>query len=58
MLPHFTLSFPYKKVLKGKTMNGSLYLIGCGPGDADLLTLKALKTIQKLDVALIDHLLT
>lgn len=39
-------------------MSGSLYLIGCGPGDADLLTLKALKTIQKLDVALIDHLLT
>ncbi len=39
-------------------MNGKLYLIGCGPGDADLLTLKALKTIQKLDIALIDHLLT
>lgn len=39
-------------------MNGQLYLIGCGPGDADLLTLKALKTIQKLDVALIDHLLS
>lgn len=39
-------------------MNGSLYLIGCGPGDADLLTLKALKTLQSLDVALIDHLLT
>lgn len=38
--------------------NGKLYLIGCGPGDADLLTLKALKTIQTLDVALIDHLLT
>ncbi|MDQ1298253.1 MAG: uroporphyrin-III C-methyltransferase [Campylobacterota bacterium] len=39
-------------------MNGSLYLIGCGPGDADLLTLKALTTLQRLDVALIDHLLT
>lgn len=39
-------------------MNGKLYLIGCGPGDADLLTLKALKTIEKLDIALIDHLLT
>lgn len=39
-------------------MSGHLYLIGCGPGDADLLTLKALKTIQKLDIALIDHLLT
>lgn len=39
-------------------MNGKLYLIGCGPGDADLLTLKALKSIEKLDIALIDHLLT
>lgn len=39
-------------------MNGKLYLIGCGPGDADLLTVKALKTIEKLDVALIDHLLS
>ncbi|MEW5832286.1 MAG: SAM-dependent methyltransferase [Campylobacterota bacterium] len=39
-------------------MHGKLFLIGCGPGDADLLTCKALKTIQKLDVALIDHLLT
>jgi len=39
-------------------MHGKLYLIGCGPGDADLLTLKALKTIHKLDIALIDHLLT
>jgi uroporphyrin-III C-methyltransferase len=39
-------------------MNGKLYLIGCGPGDADLLTVKALKTIEKLDIALIDHLLT
>jgi uroporphyrin-III C-methyltransferase len=39
-------------------MTGSLYLIGCGPGDADLLTIKALKTIQNLDIALIDHLLT
>ena len=38
-------------------MNGKLYLIGCGPGDADLLTMKALKTIEKLDIVLIDHLL-
>lgn len=39
-------------------MYGKLYLIGCGPGDADLLTVKALKTIEKLDIALIDHLLS
>ena len=39
-------------------MQGKLFLIGCGPGDSDLLTLKALKVIKQLDVALIDHLLT
>ena len=39
-------------------MQGKLFLIGCGPGDSDLLTLKALKAIKQLDVALIDHLLT
>lgn len=38
--------------------NGKLFLIGCGPGDSDLLTIKALKTFQKIDIALIDHLLT
>ena len=39
-------------------MVGRLSLIGCGPGDRDLLTLKALRTIQSLDVALVDHLLS
>lgn len=39
-------------------MKGRLILIGCGPGDADLLTLKALKAIRGLQVALIDHLIS
>ncbi len=39
-------------------MTGKLYLIGCGPGDADLLTLKALRAISNIDIALIDHLLS
>jgi uroporphyrin-III C-methyltransferase/precorrin-2 dehydrogenase/sirohydrochlorin ferrochelatase len=35
---------------------GKVFLIGCGPGRADKLTLKALKTLKFIDVALIDAL--
>jgi uroporphyrin-III C-methyltransferase len=37
---------------------GKVYLIGCGTGDIELLTIKAYKILQTLDVALIDHLIT
>ncbi len=36
----------------------SVYLIGCGLGDAELLTIKAYKAMQKVDVALYDQLIT
>ncbi len=39
-------------------MKGRVFLIGCGTGDPELLTIKALKTFEQLDVALIDHLIT
>ncbi len=39
-------------------MKGKVYLIGCGTGDPELLTVKALKIFDKLDIALIDHLIT
>ncbi len=39
-------------------MKGKVYLIGCGTGDPELLTLKALKAFKKLDIALIDHLIS
>jgi uroporphyrin-III C-methyltransferase/precorrin-2 dehydrogenase/sirohydrochlorin ferrochelatase len=35
---------------------GKVFLIGCGPGSLDNLTVKALKTLKFLDVALIDAL--
>ncbi|MCF6266227.1 MAG: uroporphyrinogen-III C-methyltransferase [Desulfuromusa sp.] len=36
----------------------TVYLIGCGPGDVDMLTMKAYRTIQQMDIILYDHLVT
>jgi len=36
---------------------GKVYLVGCGTGDVDLLTMKAYKIIQSVDVVFLDHLI-
>jgi uroporphyrin-III C-methyltransferase len=43
--------------MKHTTETGHVYLIGAGPGDPDLLTLKAVKAIAACDVLLVDDLI-
>jgi len=41
-----------------KSQSAKVYLVGCGIGDPELLTIKAYKIIKDVDVVLYDHLIS
>ncbi|MDH4944172.1 uroporphyrinogen-III C-methyltransferase [Sulfurimonas sp. C5] len=48
---------PQKTKEQTQKLLGKVYLVGCGTGDVELLTLKAYRIIQSVDVVFIDHLI-
>ena len=46
-----------QNIVKTKSTRGKVFLVGAGPGDPELITVKGLRTIQKADVIVYDALI-
>lgn len=50
------LELQVRAAQSGELVGGSVALIGCGPGEPDLITLKAQQRLQQADVLVVDRL--